>query len=356
MISLFVSLFVAQAAAVTRLDVVDATNKAGATWKAYVSVNDAVQEEGSSIIHKLGVKGDHIKHIQALVDAGEIDAVDAAAPGFKAPDSFDSETNWPQCAKVIGDIRDQSNCGCCWAFGGASAASDRACIATNASIAVPFSAEEVCFRGNYPGCDGGQITIPWADIARDGVVTGGNQGDTGPLGGGWCSKFSLPHCHHHGPQGNDPYPDENSPGCPATKQSPPAPKACDSDAKAPHNVFASDKYTFEGRVTTYRGVSAIQEAIMNDGPVETAFTVYSDFENYAGGIYKHTGGSMLGGHAVRIVGWGTENGQAYWKVANSWNPFWGEKGYFRIALGSDECGIESGTTASPKGAKWSKMS
>merc|ERR1719510_571756 len=51
------------------------------------------------------------------------------------PDSFDSEANWPACAKVIGDIRDQSMCGCCWAFAAASAASDRLCIATNASFA-----------------------------------------------------------------------------------------------------------------------------------------------------------------------------------------------------------------------------
>ena len=45
--------------------------------------------------------------------------------------------NWPKCAKVIGDIRDQSMCGCCWAFAGAEAASDRLCIATNGTVAVP---------------------------------------------------------------------------------------------------------------------------------------------------------------------------------------------------------------------------
>ena len=56
------------------------------------------------------------------------------------PDSFDSETNWPKCAKVIGDIRDQSNCGCCWAFAGTSAASDRMCIATQGKLMVPLSA------------------------------------------------------------------------------------------------------------------------------------------------------------------------------------------------------------------------
>ena len=65
----------------------------------------------------------------------------AEAPEIAAlPDSFDSEAHWPQCAKVIGDIRDQSNCGCCWAFAAAEAASDRLCIASNASVALPLSA------------------------------------------------------------------------------------------------------------------------------------------------------------------------------------------------------------------------
>ena len=80
---------------------------------------------------------------------------------------------------------------------------------------------------------------------------------------------------------------------------------------------------------------------------------------YAGGIYlrhKTTNEPLAGGarwHAVRIVGWGTENGTKYWKVANSWNPYWGEQGYFRIVRGTNECGIESGAVASPDDAKWS---
>jgi len=35
---------------------------------------------------------------------------------------------------------------------------------------------------------------------------------------------------------------------------------------------------------------------------------------------------MLGGHAIKILGWGTEDGTPYWLVANSWNPDWGDKG------------------------------
>jgi len=63
---------------------------------------------------------------------------------------------------------------------------------------------------------------------------------------------------------------------------------------------------------------------MTDGPVEAAFTVYSDFETYEGGIYQQTSHVPEGGHAIRIVGWGSENGTDYWTVANSWNPYWGE--------------------------------
>ena len=68
-------------------------------------------------------------------------------------------------------------------------------------------------------------------------------------------------------------------------------------------------------------MATIQHAIMSDGPVEAAFSVYSDFETYEGGIYQHVSGSYEGGHAIRIVGWGTEGGVDYWKVANSWNPY-----------------------------------
>uniref|UniRef100_A0A8W8NDP1 Peptidase C1A papain C-terminal domain-containing protein n=3 Tax=Ostreidae TaxID=6563 RepID=A0A8W8NDP1_MAGGI len=51
------------------------------------------------------------------------------------------------------------------------------------------------------------------------------------------------------------------------------------------------------------------------------------------------------GHAIKILGWGTENGDDYWLVANSWNPDWGDQGFFKILRGQDECGIESQISA-----------
>ena len=83
------------------------------------------------------------------------------------------------------------------------------------------------------------------------------------------------------------------------------------------------------------------EEIQTYGSVEMGFSVFSDFPNYKSGVYEVTPGSMpMGGHAVRGIGWGVENGVKYWLIANSWNDQWGDKGLFKIRRGVNECGIE----------------
>ncbi|KAA3671717.1 cathepsin B, partial [Paragonimus westermani] len=85
--------------------------------------------------------------------------------------------------------------------------------------------------------------------------------------------------------------------------------------------------------------------LLTNGPLEVTFRVYEDFGNYKEGIYHHVAGEHKGNHAVRLLGWGVENGTKYWRLANSWNEDWGEKGFFRIVRGTDECGIESEAVA-----------
>jgi len=283
-------------------------NTPGVLWKAAPHPRFASEAPGASKA-LCGVKGDQKMAVHDMVQQGEI-VETSVDEQMEIPASFDSAENWPQCAKIIGDIRDQSNCGCCWAFAGAEAASDRMCISTNASTMVPLSDQDVCFNG-----------------------------------GGFLSQGC------NGPQGNDPYPAEGQPGCPH-QTSPPKFSKCDADAQPPHNDFQADKYSYSGNTVTARGVSGIQQAIMAGGPMEVAFTVYSDFENYAGGIYHHVSGMPVGGHAVKVVGWGVENGVSYWKIANSWNPYWGERGYFRIKFG--EGGIDDQAVASDPAAKWNR--
>jgi hypothetical protein len=77
---------------------------------------------------------------------------------------------------------------------------------------------------------------------------------------------------------------------------------------------------------------------------DRAFCVYNDFLSYKLGVYEHKHGSFLGGHSVKIIGYGTENGVDYWLVANSWNTSWGNKGFFKIRRGVDECGFEDEVT------------
>merc|ERR1712066_480081 len=100
-------------------------------------------------------------------------------------------------------------------------------------------------------------TTPWRYIERSGAVSGGQYQGSGPFGKGLCSDFSMPHCHHHGPQRDDPYPAEGKEGCPH-QTSPPKYSKCDADAKPPHDNFQADKYSYTGNTVTANGVSSIQ--------------------------------------------------------------------------------------------------
>ena len=96
--------------------------------------------------------------------------------------------------------------------------------------------------------------------------------------------------------------------------------------------FASSSYSLSG-------VDNIKQDIYNHGTVTAAFTVYMDFLTYESGVYQHTSGAAEGGHAIKLIGWGTENGQDYWLAVNSWNNTWGDKGTFKILQG--DCGIDN---------------
>merc|ERR1712156_1001045 len=91
------------------------------------------------------------------------------------------------------------------------------------------------------------------------------------------------------------------------------------------------------------GVANMQKEIMTNGPVQVAFKVYKSFMSYKTGVYQKHWYEVIpeGGHAVKVVGWGSDNGVDYWKVANSWDTTWGEDGFFRILRGKDQCGIET---------------
>ena len=81
----------------------------------------------------------------------------------------------------------------------------------------------------------------------------------------------------------------------------------------------------------------IKEALLTYGPLLTTFNVYEDFSSYSSGIYEHVWGTLVGGHAVAIVGYNDNPG--YWICKNSWGTGWGESGFFNIKYRS--CGIDN---------------
>lgn len=214
---------------------------------------------------------------------------------ISVPADFDSRTQW---GTKVHPIRDQQSCGSCWAFGATEAFSDRIAIASQGKVDVVLSPEDLvsCDTNDY-GCNGGYMDMAWEYLGDHGAV----------------ADSCFPYTAGSG----------NAPGCAST---------CTDGA-------AFKKYTCAaGSIRQSQGVEQIKSEIVANGPVEGAFTVYSDFFNYQSGVYTPTSTDVAGGHAIKVLGYGTENGTPYWLAANSWGPSWGMSGFFKIAQGT--CGIE----------------
>ena len=89
---------------------------------------------------------------------------------------------------------------------------------------------------------------------------------------------------------------------------------------------------------------ALQTALQG-GPVSVAIDAGGiNFQLYFGGIMKRFCGTSLD-HGVLVVGYGTEKGEDFWILKNSWGAGWGEKGYFRMfrdmtQQGPGTCGLQ----------------
>jgi len=240
------------------------------------------------------------------------------------PATFDARQQWPKCSS-IGFIRDQASCGSCWAVSATEVMSDRHCIGSNAANQPYISDEDVMTCCSYcgSGCDGGYPLQAFRYWASTGVVTGGpydsHQG---------CQPYEIKPCPSN--------------GCSTESRTP----ACSSACESGYSVsFNNDKHYGASYYSVGNGVSGMQQELFTNGPIDSAFSVYEDFYNYVSGVYHHVSGQYVGGHAVKVVGWGTESNTPYWLVANSWNASWGEAGFFKIKRGDNECGFESSITA-----------
>lgn len=291
------------------------------------------------------------------------------------PDEFDARNQWPQCPS-IGRIRDQSECGSCWAISATEAFNDRYCISSgNSDITLSAADTMECASGS--GCGGGQPANAWSFFASEGVVTGGAYETMGS--GQTCKPYPFAECSHH-------VESAKYPACPGSDYPTPQCSSTCTDS-AYTKDYSSDKIRTSSAYSLLEE-SSIQAEIMSRGPTTAVFSVMGtyplneySFPMYKHGVYVHGGNDMiLGGHAVKIIGWGLghtacyditksigdvwcasncasgncpptmcrcddsppdQGTVPYWLVVNSWNEEWGEGGTFKILRGANECGIET---------------
>jgi cathepsin B len=54
-----------------------------------------------------------------------------------------------------------------------------------------------------------------------------------------------------------------------------------------------------------------------NGPVMVGLVLYDDFLNYESGIYKNVAGEVVGGHAMKMIGWGYDEVEGlFWILQN----------------------------------------
>lgn len=252
------------------------------------------------------------------------------------PESYDARTAFPQCA-TIQTVRDQCGCGSCFAFGAMEAFEDRVCIHNHKNVTLSVEDIISCHTDENMSCQGGNPIAVWQNILA------GTKADDGAIMES-CYPYSLKPCpcNHHSTN-------STLPKCPP-----------ESDNHTPQcnllQKFAcQDKGVFKAESANLITAQGMEQEIFQNGPITVAYEVYDDFLTYSSGVYqKSDNAKALGGHSVKIVGYGVDKGVKYWSVANSWNSGFGEDGFFRIVRGVDECGIESQAVVAGMPAKTTK--
>lgn len=295
----------------------------------------------------------------------------------KPPDEFDGRIVWKN---YLAEVRNQGKCGACWAFAATTVLQTRLAIGTNGRYNLKLSPAKMvlCNMGSDREFDMAKAAIDLGEPydynlpskittksaqEREAVAAVGCNGET--MIGAWqfLYRFGVPveSCMTYEDARDDRVelfnyvPGQDLPVC--------SDLVSDTYDQCPTNKKPMELHLAEGfyhvpgvenkdpKNNPNMGSGSeldIRRDIYHWGPVTTGFQVYKDFMSWDGkGVYKWDGKSEnAGGHAVVIVGWGTEvdedakTSTPYWIVRNSWGPEWGDKGYFKILRGSNHCEIE----------------
>jgi C1A family cysteine protease len=198
-------------------------------------------------------------------------------------------------------VRDQGQCGSCWAFSMSGAE----------ELQLLIKKPEVYSK---PGAE--VVRAVQALVSCDAQMKGCNGGS---LNASYLVDTGLP--------AESLYPYNAGDG---------TTRACGDGAVDKNWQAKTEKLSDWGAVDV--SVDAMKTALAQYGPIPTSMMVFDDFKSYKSGVYAQTPGSkFLGGHAILIVGY--DDSDQSFIVKNSWTAGWGDKGYFKIAYSEVQCNL-----------------
>merc|ERR1712066_374124 len=197
---------------------------------------------------------------------------------------------------ILTPVKDQGQCGSCWAFSATEQIETDVAMATGKLYSLSPQQITSCDEVD-DGCNGGNTETAYEYVAKHGLetesaypYTSGKKGKTGK-----CQYSSS-----------------------KTVVSISGYKSVSKSAK------------HEGKMLTQIATSPISVCVDAE-----------KWQTYSGGVMGKSCGSSLD-HCVQAVGYNSAKG--YWIVRNSWNTDWGENGYIYVKEGINACGIAKDAT------------